>query len=60
MSEATRDYVTNFWALIDDILNAVLFLLIGLEVILVLDEPWLMLFGLAAIPLVLSSRAPFP
>ena len=29
MSEVTRDYVTKFWSLIDEILNAVLFLLIG-------------------------------
>ena len=56
MSDVTRDYVTKFWSLIDEILNAVLFLLIGLEVILVLKEPWLVPFGLAAIPLVLAAR----
>lgn len=32
MSEATREYVDIFWRLIDEILNAVLFLLIGFEV----------------------------
>jgi CPA1 family monovalent cation:H+ antiporter len=57
MSGVTRDYVTKFWSLIDEILNAVLFLLIGLEVILVLEEPWLVPLGLAAIPLVLAARA---
>ncbi len=57
MSEMTRDYVTKFWSLVDEILNALLFLLIGLEVILVLDTPWLLPFGFAAIPLVLLARA---
>lgn len=57
MSDVTRDYVTKFWSLIDEILNAVLFLLIGLEVILVLDRPWLLPFGLVAVPLVLAARA---
>ena len=57
MSEVTRDYVNKFWSLIDEILNAVLFLLIGLEVILVLEDWRLVLFGLAAIPLTLAARA---
>ena len=43
--------------LIDEILNAVLFLLIGIEVILVFSDASLLLFGLAAIPLVLAARA---
>ncbi|MDI1252150.1 sodium:proton antiporter [Thermomonas sp.] len=57
MSETTRDYVTKFWSLIDDMLNAVLFLLIGIEVILVLKDVSLLLFGLAAVPLILVARA---
>lgn len=57
MSERTRDYVNKFWSLVDDILNAVLFLLIGLEVIVVLNNPWFLPFGLAAIPLVVLARA---
>lgn len=32
MSKITRDYVTAFWQMLDEILNAVLFLLIGVEV----------------------------
>ena len=35
MSETTRRYVDMFWELIDDILNAVLFVLIGMEVMLI-------------------------
>lgn len=34
MSDTTRQYVDMFWELIDEILNAVLFVLIGLEVLL--------------------------
>lgn len=32
MTAKTREYVDSFWKLIDEILNAVLFLLIGFEV----------------------------
>ena len=35
MSETTRDYVDMFWEMIDDILNAVLFVLIGMEILLI-------------------------
>jgi CPA1 family monovalent cation:H+ antiporter len=56
MSATTQDYLIKFWALIDEILNAVLFLLIGLEVIVIAQEPRLLLIGLAAIPLVLVAR----
>ena len=57
MSDTTRDYVLKFWALLDDILNAVLFLLIGLEVVTIPSDPRLLLVGVAAIPLVLLARA---
>jgi CPA1 family monovalent cation:H+ antiporter len=56
MSATTRDYLLKFWAVIDDILNAVLFLLIGLEFVAVVHPgPWL-LAGALAIPLVLLVR----
>ncbi|ART84004.1 sodium:proton antiporter [Oceanisphaera profunda] len=35
MSEKTRHYVDLFWELIDEILNAILFVLIGLEVVII-------------------------
>lgn len=57
MSDTTRDYVIKFWALMDEVLNAVLFLLIGLEGVALLGETPLLLVGLAAIPLVLLARA---
>jgi CPA1 family monovalent cation:H+ antiporter len=57
MSEVTRDHVSKFWSLVDEMLNAVLFLLIGLEVVIVLEDWRWILFGLAAIPLTLAARA---
>lgn len=56
MSDTTRDYLIKFWALVDEILNAVLFLLIGLEVIVIAHEAQLLILGLAAIPLVMLAR----
>lgn len=56
VSDVTRDHVLKFWALIDEILNAVLFLLIGLELIAISHDPRLLLVGVAAIPLVLAAR----
>lgn len=56
MSDVTQDYLLKFWALIDEILNAVLFLLIGLEVIAVVGEPGLLLLGAVAVPLVVIAR----
>lgn len=56
MSETTREHLDNFWELLDELLNAVLFVLIGLEVLeLSFQQPYL-LAGLMAIPLVLAAR----
>lgn len=57
MSDTTRDYVIKFWGLMDEILNAVLFLLIGLEGIALLGNTQFVLIGLAATILVLVARA---
>lgn len=57
MSDTTRDYLLKFWALIDDILNAVLFVLIGLEVVTIPADGRLIVLGVVAIPLVLLARA---
>lgn len=57
MSDVTRDYLLKFWAVIDEVLNALLFLLIGLEVITVPADPRLVPLALAAIPLILVARA---
>ncbi|MDD9859651.1 MAG: sodium:proton antiporter [Nitrospira sp.] len=56
MSDTTREHLDTFWELIDEILNAVLFVLIGLEV-LVLTFPYQQLLaGVFVIPLILLSR----
>jgi len=57
MSEATRTYVLTFWTLIDEILNSVLFLLIGLEVLVVTASPQHFWVALLAIPVTLFARA---
>jgi CPA1 family monovalent cation:H+ antiporter len=56
MSETTRRYLDNFWELLDDILNAVLFALVGLEVVAVNLDWHYAIIGLLAIPVVLMAR----
>lgn len=56
MTEETRRYVDAFWKLIDEILNAVLFLLIGFEVFAIAFEGDLVLTGLASIVIALIAR----
>jgi CPA1 family monovalent cation:H+ antiporter len=56
MSDKTRAHLDDFWELIDEILTSVLFVLLGLEVlVLSLRMPYL-LAGLVAIPVVLLAR----
>ena len=56
MSEETRKYVDAFWKLIDEILNAVLFLMIGFEVFAVAFTNDAILAGIGAIGLSLFAR----
>jgi CPA1 family monovalent cation:H+ antiporter len=56
MSETTRHHVDIFWELIDEILNAVLFVLMGLEVLILTFTGGYLLAGLLLIPLVLLAR----
>ncbi|MXR29879.1 sodium:proton antiporter [Pseudomonas sp. PICF6] len=56
MSEQTEKNLDMFWELIDEILNAVLFVLIGLEVILIHFTSPLIVTGLMVIVLTLFSR----
>jgi len=56
MTEKTREHVDAFWELVDEILNVVLFLLIGLELlVLEIEREWLAA-GVLAIPIVLTAR----
>ena len=57
MSDVTRDYVIKFWEVVDELLNSVLFLLIGLEMIALVPGVPHALLGLAAIPITLAARA---
>ncbi len=56
MSDQTRERLDAFWELIDDILNAVLFMLIGLELIVVALRPAYYVAGLIAIAVSLIGR----
>ncbi|MBM1688814.1 cation:proton antiporter [Sulfitobacter geojensis] len=56
MSEETRQYVDAFWKLVDEILNAVLFLMIGFEVFAVAFKTDFALAGLMAIVVSLVAR----
>jgi len=56
MSEKTRGHLDTFWELVDEILNAVLFVLIGLEVLALVFIQEYLLAGLIAIPIVLLAR----
>lgn len=56
MSDVTRDYLGKFWQLIDDILNAILFLLIGLEVLVISFQRIIVYVGLITIVIVLLAR----
>ncbi len=56
MSDTTWRYVDMFWELLDDILNAVLFVLIGMEVILIVFSPPLLLAVVSAIAITLVAR----
>lgn len=57
MSDQTRLHLTSFWSLIDEVLNAVLFLLIGLEVIAIAADAPHLAVGLGSILVVLAARA---
>ncbi len=56
VSEKTRDYIRTFWSLIDEILNSVLFLLIGLEVLVIAKLVDHVGVALLAIPVTLAVR----
>jgi len=56
MSEKTRRNLDTFWQVIDEILNAVLFVLIGIELIVVTLKVEYLIAGLISIPVVLLAR----
>ncbi len=56
LSEISKDYLLKFWDLIDEILNAMLFLLIGLQMLIIKVNPAIMLIALIMIVIVLFAR----
>lgn len=56
MTAKTREYVDAFWKLIDEILNAVLFLLIGFEVFAIAFDASFLITGVMAIALALVAH----
>ena len=56
MSDRTREHVDAFWRMIDEILNSILFLLLGLEVLAVQDWSEALLPALLAVPICLLAR----
>jgi monovalent cation:H+ antiporter, CPA1 family len=56
MSEKTREHLDDFWELMDEILNAVLFVLIGLELLIISFHGKTLLAGVLVFPLVIAAR----
>ncbi|KAA0131482.1 sodium:proton antiporter [Gimesia chilikensis] len=56
MSDKTRQHLDTFWELVDELLNAVLFVLIGLEVLVLSFQEKYLLAGALAIPAALLAR----
>ncbi|MDA8414626.1 MAG: sodium:proton antiporter [Desulfobacteraceae bacterium] len=56
MSEITRARLDDFWELMDEILNALLFMLIGMEVLVMPFTTSLLVAGLLAIAITLFAR----
>lgn len=56
MSKITENYVDKFWELIDILLNTILFVLIGMEMLVLSFETSYFVAGMVAIPIVLLCR----
>lgn len=57
MSDVTRDHLDKFWELIDEVLNSILFVLMGFELIRLPVQRQTLALGALAIPAVLLARA---
>jgi CPA1 family monovalent cation:H+ antiporter len=56
MSEKTKEHLDTFWELIDDILNSVLFVLIGFEILVISISGYFIFMGFIAVFIVLFAR----
>jgi len=55
-SDVTRDYIDKFWEMLDEVLNAILFLLIGFEMLIIPFNQTLFWLGCVTIVIVLLAR----
>jgi CPA1 family monovalent cation:H+ antiporter len=56
MSDRSQQYIDAFWLLVDEVLNAVLFLMIGITVLVLPFHRGMAWAGLLAIPVALAAR----
>ena len=56
MSEKSSEHIDIFWHLVDEIMNSILFVLLGLEILVISFEFHYLVAGLIAIPVVLLTR----
>ena len=56
LTERSREYLQQFWSLLDEILNSVLFLLIGLEVLIIARSGFEFWMALPVIAVALAGR----
>lgn len=56
MSDLSRDYLIKFWELVDEILNAVLFMLMGLEMFIIKVNSTIFVIGIICIGITLFAR----
>ncbi len=56
MSEITEQYVDKFWELIDILLNTILFVMIGMEILVLTFDGKFILAGFLIIPVILFAR----
>lgn len=56
MDDVTRDYIDKFWEMMDEVLNAILFLLIGFEMLIIQFNSILFWLGCITILIVLLAR----
>ena len=56
MSDITRDYINKFWQMMDEVLNAILFLLVGFQMLIIPFNITTLWIGLISIIIVLVAR----
>lgn len=56
MSDVTREYTDKFWEIVDEVLNAILFVLIGFEILVIPFQDNFVIAGIISIAVVLISR----